>query len=77
MFQINEFSLEPEGPIECEIKHPEKDTCLSVLGDIVWKKDIALGCDVGVKFRGIEKELKREVLRYSLNFQENDHRLIQ
>jgi hypothetical protein len=75
-FRSMSARINPEGPIECEIKHPENDIFLSVLGDVVWKKDVTVGCEVGVKFRGIEKELKREVLNYSLNFQAHDHRLI-
>jgi hypothetical protein len=57
-FVSEDFDIKPKELIKFRIKHPRKDTFVSVLGDIVWNKKIRDRCLVGIKFQDIESQIK-------------------
>ena len=53
--------------VELRIKHPGKGTWVSVLGDIIWKKQINDRCIAGIKISEMEKDTKSDILVYAYN----------
>lgn len=64
-FVSENFSFEPKKTIELKVKHPQKDSFVSVLGDVVWKKHVRDRCLAGIKIRDMDKEVKSEILNYA------------
>ncbi len=64
-FVSENFNVKPKEKIKFSIKHPRKDMFVSVLGDIIWKRQVGDKCLMGVIIRDIENEIKDEILDYA------------
>jgi c-di-GMP-binding flagellar brake protein YcgR len=61
------FNLKPKDTIRLRLNLPDKDTFVSVLGNIIWKKRFKAKCLAGVRLREMDKEAKSEILDYAYN----------
>jgi outer membrane protein OmpA-like peptidoglycan-associated protein len=50
------FDCRPGQILECTVKHPESDSSVSILGEIVWKKDGWYNAVMGVQFLHTEEK---------------------
>jgi len=66
-FVSQDLDLKSEETIELRLTPPEKDTSISLLADIIWKKQVKNKWWSGVKFKKIDTEVKSEILDYAYN----------
>ncbi len=64
-FVSEDFDIKPQETIEFRIKYPEKNKYVTVLGDIVWKRQVRDRGLAGIKIRDMDSETKREILKYA------------
>jgi c-di-GMP-binding flagellar brake protein YcgR len=50
---------------ELSIKHPQENRHISVVGDVVWTKQVKPKCLVGIKLIEMDKEAKLDILDYA------------
>jgi hypothetical protein len=61
-FESLDFKHEPIETLELKLKFPRRGTFISVLGDVMWKKQIRDRYLVGVKLKDMSKEIRDEFL---------------
>jgi c-di-GMP-binding flagellar brake protein YcgR len=63
-FESRYFKLVSREKLVLKIQHPKKNTFVSVISDVVWKKNMGGICLTGIKFREIDKYAKNEILEF-------------
>lgn len=61
-FEALNLDFEPEETLELKLKFPQRGTFISVLGDIVWKRQVSDKYWAGIKLKDMDKEAKSEFL---------------
>ncbi len=55
------FDLKPGEILELKLKHPRRDLSVFVLGETVWKKEAWYKCMMGIKFKEMDEETRRNL----------------
>ena len=64
-FISENFEVKSRTPVEFSIKHPQKDSVVTVSGKIVWKQQIRRDrCSAGVKLYDMDNKLKHKFMSY-------------
>jgi len=61
------FVFEPNTTLELRLKLPTKEAYISILGNVIWKRQINDKWQAGLKFREIDKAAKGEILECAYN----------
>jgi hypothetical protein len=66
-FESQDLNLTPHNILDFEIKHPQEDMYISVMGNIAWKKQAEDKYLVGINLLDIQNEIKWDILDYAYN----------
>lgn len=59
------FDYDASKTIEFKMEHPQSENYVSVLGNIVWRRQVRDRCLAGIRIVGMEEEVKSEILDYA------------
>jgi len=60
--EMDNIDFEQKENIEFKLKHPQNNSSVSFIGDVVWEKWVANTFLAGVKFRKMDKEIKNKLI---------------
>ena len=60
--EMDNIDFEQKENIEFKLNHPQNNSSVSFIGDVVWEKWVANTFLAGVKFRKMDKEIKNKLI---------------
>jgi len=65
--ETHNFGYKPGQLLECTLWHPESDASVSIVGEIVWKKDGWYDAVMGIKFFHVNESTVKSIRELSLS----------
>jgi hypothetical protein len=61
VFESQNYDLKQGDVLEFRLRHPHKDISVSLMGEILWKRETGFECETGVKFVKIDSEARSRI----------------